>query len=317
MNKFIYALATTLVLGTTVALANPGGEGNNTGCNGQGNPNSPCEGGGGNGGAGSNSNQGQLQGQLQGQAQQQSNTNVGINTNENNSSATAGANSASVSGANSHSSSNASGGSVRNSVGISVGGPRSSSSASVGDTTASGGSATGGSARSRVGDTTASSGGNSQGIEIDNSESNTLIYEGDDYAASSAAAVFANECQSGMSGQVEEGGFSVINPDQFCQHVKAARIALQAYNWELMNGTFTCTDVEYGYVTPEGQDKVVETLQEVCYSEKAMEYLASYRHHTDEAIDLVSATEEVGLIDAFFGYLVRPTAVIAALILLI
>lgn len=43
-----------------VAQATPGGEGNNTGCNGQGNPNSPCTGSGGAGGAGGSATAGAI-----------------------------------------------------------------------------------------------------------------------------------------------------------------------------------------------------------------------------------------------------------------
>jgi hypothetical protein len=57
------------------AFAQSGGEGNNTGCNGQGNPNSPCvpgdTGGGGDPRDGGNGNGGNVQGQLQGQLQLQ------------------------------------------------------------------------------------------------------------------------------------------------------------------------------------------------------------------------------------------------------
>jgi hypothetical protein len=275
MNKAVYAIAFTLVAGTTAALASPGDDGCVGNC-----PNS------GGSGGGPNTNQ-----QQQGQ--------VSINENTSQSTATAGANSTSVSGSNSSSTSYSGGNSLGQSVGVSVRGPNVSTEATGGQSSATGGNAT--------------SGDSSSGA---NSEIN-ITGDSYDYAASSAAAVFANECQSGLSGQVEKGGFAVINPDQFCQHVKAARIALQAYEWELENGTVTCHEVEYGYVTPEGQDHVVETLQEVCYSEKADEYLAEYRHHTDAAISLVSATEEVGLVDSFFGYLIRPVAVVAAIILLL
>ena len=297
MNKFIYALATVLVLGTTGALAGNG--------NGPGQGDGSCVGNCPQTGTGGGTNE---QSQEQTQGQRQSSTNVNRNTNS------ADAASLSVSGSTSGASSNATGGSVRNHVGVKTG-PTTSSSTSSAEGGAGGNArAYGGTGGVGVGGS-ASNGGNSTGdIEI---EGDTFINEGDDVAASSAASVFAGECQSGMSGQVESGGFAVVNPDQFCQSVKAARVALQAYEWELQNGSSTCVDVEYGYVTPEGQDVVVGALQEVCVNEKANEYLAEYRHHTDEAIDLVRSTETVGFFDTVAGYLVRPVALISVLILLL
>lgn len=53
MKKTIVALALAAFMSPVNAV--PGGEGNNTGCNGVGNPNSPCEGNGGNSGGGSGS----------------------------------------------------------------------------------------------------------------------------------------------------------------------------------------------------------------------------------------------------------------------
>ena len=50
MKKVFFGLVVALAM--SAAMATPGGEGNNTGCNGQGNANSPCAGNGGAGGAG-------------------------------------------------------------------------------------------------------------------------------------------------------------------------------------------------------------------------------------------------------------------------
>lgn len=43
-NLMKLAIAAALLVATGSAFATKGGEGNNTGCNGQGNPNSPCQG---------------------------------------------------------------------------------------------------------------------------------------------------------------------------------------------------------------------------------------------------------------------------------
>jgi hypothetical protein len=50
MKKLITLIAVLSLVFVTPVLAGSGGEGNNTGCNGQGNANSPCAGNGGNGG---------------------------------------------------------------------------------------------------------------------------------------------------------------------------------------------------------------------------------------------------------------------------
>jgi hypothetical protein len=121
-----------------------------------------------------------------------------------------------------------------------------------------------------------------------------------------------------MSGQVEGGGFSVVNSDAFCDHVKAAQFMLAAYEWEMENAGTECHAVEYGYTTPEGQDHVVETFQEVCeLPGKAAEYLDAYHYHVEEATDLVQDTATLSLVDRIAGMLVRPVALVAVLILLI
>lgn len=54
MKKLIMLIIVLAMVVTTTPVFSMGGEGDNTGCNGQGNPNSPCTGQGGNGGNGGN-----------------------------------------------------------------------------------------------------------------------------------------------------------------------------------------------------------------------------------------------------------------------
>ena len=318
-SNYIYAAALALVLGATGALAAPG----DGAC--EQHPNAPfCQGGGGGDGGGSNTNTNQQQqGQQQGQ--------VSINVNQNESSSTSDSNAASRSNSDSRSNSSSTGGSVRNDVGIRTGPTNSSSNSSArggdgGDARAYGGAAYAGPSTSEVGDTTAqvgnvrSNSGNNdtaQDVNVDASDSSVLIYEGNDVAAASAASVFAQQCQTGMSGQLEGGGFSVVNSDAFCDNVRAAQFMLSAYNWELKNGNATCADIEYGYTTPEGEDTVVESLQEVCINEQAEEYLESYRYHVDTATDLVRTTEYLSWADRAAGMLTRPAFLIGMLIFLL
>lgn len=329
MNKFLITVAIILALGgTSAAYATPGGEGNNTGCNGQGNPNSPCEPSNGNGGSGGNGGdatataiQGQSQGQLQGQ----------VSNNENSNTNTAGAISGATSGStsDSNSSSNSGGNSMGVLVGVQAGGATSGSdsSATGGSADATGGSAdatggaayaTSGDSTSNVGDTTSNSGGNTQQLDAhyadgdvevevadgDNSQNVTFGQTYEDSSAS-AATVFAGWCQSGASAQMQSGGFSVVNPEQFCNNIRMAAVALEAYEYEMSQ----CKCV--GVCTSE-----VALVELTCDTTEADKYLAMYHENLDDAHNLLQTTEVAGKVDAFAGYLIRPLAILALLILL-
>ena len=234
MNKFIYGLAVAVYITsmTSVVLADPGGEGNNTGCNGQGNPGSPCESGG-NGGS--------------------------------------------------------NGGSQSGATGVGVGYGEGGSSVQ--------------------GQTQESSNTNSatQGILV--SDSSSIKYDNENSAAS-AASIYAQQCQSGLSGQVMDGGFSVINSDQFCDYINAAQVAMDAYYWELNNGPVVCSDIMSG-------SWVDGAYTDMCMSTKAQEYLDEYHENVDNALMLVQRTEAVGWVDRIAGQLIRPIALIAILILIL
>jgi hypothetical protein len=352
----LYAIALSLILGSTYAFSEPGGEGNNTNCNGQGNPNSPCEGnsggGGGAGGGGGNGGEGGAGGnQEQTQTQEITNevyqgTYVGVESDSN---------SNSESSSNSSSNSSASGGSVRNSNYIQGGGSDASSTASGGNATGGDGgdaSATGGSSSvgnttaasygstahtgastsnvgdvtSNVGDTTAtagdstavseggkseaSSGGNTQDLTVEGDTDNSvLIYEGSEVASASAASVFAGYCQTGASAQMQSGGFSVVNPEAFCNNIRMAGVYQEAYLWEMSHGKAQCAEEADGVW-------VDDQYQDVCVNEAASEYYAQYTYHLQEAHELLAKTEDIALVDAWAGYLIRPLAILALLILL-
>jgi hypothetical protein len=327
----LYAIALSLILGSTYAFSDPGGEGNNTGCNGQGNPNSPCDNGGGGGGAGGGGgsavqDQTQLQAQLQIQQQELNNevyqgTIVGVESDTS---------SNSQSSSDSNSSSNASGGSVRNSNSVSGGRSDASSRSSVGDTTATGGVASStsivGDSTSKVGNTTAttgdsssvseggksqaSSGGNTQDLTVEGDTDNSvLIYEGSEVASASAASVFAGYCQTGASAQMQSGGFSVVNPEAFCNNIRMAGVYQEAYLWEMSHGKVQCAKEADGVW-------VDDQYQDVCVNEAASEYYAQYTYHLQEAHELLAKTEDIALVDAWAGYLIRPLAILALLILL-
>jgi hypothetical protein len=298
MNK-LYLLAAVLVFGTTAALADPGGNACNI------HPDAPfCQGGGdGENGNPGSQEQGQDQGQAQGQVQGQvlnnevyQGTYVGVESDSN---------SSAESSSNSGSYSNASGGSVRNSN--SVQGGRSDASS-----TASGGNAQGGVGVG--GKSEASSGGNTQDISVDGdtlTDNSVLIYEDAENTAASASSVFAGYCQTGASGQAGVGGFSVVNPEAFCNHIRIAGVMQEAYEWEMKHGSATCAP-PMDSVGPEGY-----AASDTCMNEQAQVYYRLYNENLLEANSMLNATEVVGKMDAFFGYLIRPMAVIGMLIWLI
>jgi len=381
-SKYVYALAIALVLGTTGALATPGGEGNNTGCNGVGNPNSPCEGNPGNGGGGNGGDQAQLQGQLQGQAQGQqqgqqqaanadatgvgvgigvgkggnaeqsqesynANLNANLNKNESNSASSAGAISGSASDSNASSFSTG-GSSV---VGVAVetgptisgsesnatggqGGDGGNAYANGGDSYARGGDADsrayseGSNAGAEVGDVTSRSGdsravaagGESSvgdtktgDITVEGDTDNSVVSYKNERSASSAASVYAQVCQSGGSVQGQAGGFSIVNAEPMCEHLKLAAVYQELYLWEIENGQYVCQEAMSG----DAVKGMAATHSDLCVNPRAEKFYGLYIEHMDDAELLSDKTEEAGLIDKFSGYLVRPMALLGALIWLI
>lgn len=306
MTKLIYGLAASAILIPTLALASPGDDG----CIG----NCPSEGG--SGGSVEVSN---------------------VNTNTNDSAASA--SSSSESASNSSATGIGLGGSADNTVDIETGGASSSSSSTSsggaggqgGSAYASGGHsyASGGDADSRsyseggsVGDTTASTGdsnssvgdtstgdlnssvGVSTGVSVDASDNSSYSVEYQE-ASARAANVYSQVCQNGGSAQGMEGGFGVTNQDVLCDHLKVASVMREAYVFEMKYGVYTeCTeDHDHNEVT--------------CVNEKAKVYLDAYHESLEDAMKLMDKTEEAGMLDKFSGYLIRPAALIGALIWLI
>jgi hypothetical protein len=304
MTKSIYALAIALVLGTTGALA--GGNNQDHTC--QGGHNCNVEGGGG--------------------------PNENTNTNENNSSANAGA----IAGSSSDSTATGIGVGGSSVVGVAVktgptvsgsqsnatggqGGTGGSSVANGGDSVAFGGSSRSssytGDSESSVGDVTSSSGDSSASSSSGGNEQNLGIsIRGDSVtyedSASRAATVYAQVCQSGGSAQAKAGGFSVVNSEPLCEHLKMAAVMREAYVWELHNGSAVCQDMMDGTKVGTGDE-----YSDTCFNEKAVKYYNSYHEHMKDAMLLMDKTEEAGLVDKFAGYMVRPMALIGALIWLL
>ena len=321
MSKLIYTMAFALVLGTTAALASPGDDG----CIG----NCPQEGG---SGGPVDVSQEQSQGQLQGQSQESFNAN--LNTNHNSNEASAGA----ISGSSSDSTATGIGVGGSSVVGVAVetgptvsgsqsnatggqGGDGGDAVAFGGDSSATGGTAVsgsysdGGNAESSVGDVTshsgdstasASNGGNTTGdvgVSIADNSVYSIEYQ---QASARAASVYSQVCQNGGSAQGFKGGFGVNNSDVLCDHLKTASVMREAYMFEMQYGVFEkCESDEH------------DTHTVHCTNEKAQYYYAAYHESLNDAIHLMDKVEEAGMLDKFFGYLMRPAALIGALVWLI
>ena len=247
------ALAAILALGSTVAVAQPG----SGAC--EQHPDSPfCGGGTGGTGGDQGQAQGQAQGQNQGQRQGQE--------------------------------ANSSSGAIGVGVGIGVGGSSRSSSGSystskVGDTTSiSEGS------RSSSG---AISGGNKVGQDVNVDASDRSIqeieYEGDEYPVSTAASLFTQVCQQGVSGQGADWGASAVFSDPLCDEIKVAQFYWIAHINEHTHGN----------------------------EEQAAEFKEMYVAQMDDIQKMMDATDELGILDRMAGFLIKPLGVIGLLVFLL
>ena len=295
MNKLIYGIAAATVLVPTLALASPGDDGCIGNCPQGGNGGGPTE---------------------------------ITNTNENYNDSSAVANSDSSSSADSTATGIGVGGGATVGVAVETGptvsGSVSNASGGAGgdggnaSSTAYGGSggdsysgsySDGGDAVAVTGDATASGGNsaahtgdNTVGVSIADNSSYSVEYE---EAAARAANVYTAVCQNGGSAQGAMGGFGVTNQDVICEHLKIAAVLRDAYVFEMKYGVYEeCTHDEENHETH-------------CTNEQAEFYRGAYHEHMTEAIQAMEAYEEVGLLDKMAGALVRPMALIGALIWLI
>ena len=116
-----------------------------------------------------------------------------------------------------------------------------------------------------------------------------------------------------MSGEVEEGGFAVTNPNAFCNYMAAAMIYRDAFEWEIMyNVSEVCMDAMEGYGFANHGE-----FYDTCANNKAKEMLEKYYESLDDAYEYMEWIEVPAKVDGIFGYLVRPIGVIAVLILLL
>lgn len=245
-----YVLTAILALGSGVAFA----EHSNNGDNGYGHQ----SGGGGTGGAGgAGGEQGQLQLQVQGQAQGQDQSQV--------------------------SKSNA----RANATGIGEGGDASSRATGIG-----GKQSQGQTSNNTLEGSRSSSGGNEVGqdVNVDASDNGTYMVTYDnDYPVSTAANLFTQTCQQGVSAQGDDLGASAVFSDPLCDTLKVAATYWDYHILEHKHGN----------------------------DEQAAYWKEKYQEQMEQVDTLMSATKEVAVADRFAGFLIKPLGVLALLVFLL
>ncbi len=83
--------------------------------------------------------------------------------------------------------------------------------------------------------------------------------------------------------------------------------------WEIEHGQYVCAEPMSG----EAVEGMAATHSDLCMNPRAKKFYNLYIEHMDDAELLSDKTEEAGLIDKFSGYMIRPMALIGALIWLI
>jgi hypothetical protein len=107
-----------------------------------------------------------------------------------------------------------------------------------------------------------------------------------------------------MSGQLENGGFSVTHSDQFCDYLRLAAVMREAYEWEMRD--CKCE----GVCTTD-----IATVELTCnVSAEATEYLALYHENINKANALIDSTDETALAERVSGQLTIPIATLLALL---
>jgi hypothetical protein len=129
--------------------------------------------------------------------------------------------------------------------------------------------------------------GPSASISGGDTVTNTAINYRDDYPASTPAFVAPGECQTGSSGQGQDGGIALVTRNPLCDYWDAAEVALKAYKLEKTNATCRPTvcqincDID-GFVHAEMLTCVDTPL--------GQKYLADYHHNIDMAQTLIDSS---------------------------
>jgi hypothetical protein len=169
-----------------------------------------------------------------------------------------------------------------------------------GDAKAASGAYSGSDSTSSVGDTLsqsksasgAISGGNdtAQDVNVDASDQSvTDISYNTDYPVSTAAALFTQVCQQGVSGQSDDWGASAVFSDPLCDEIKVAQFYWIAHINEHKHGN----------------------------DEQAAEFKEKYVAQMESIETMMDVTGELGILDRIAGFLLKPMAVIGLLVFLL
>ena len=146
-----------------------------------------------------------------------------------------------------------------------------------------------------------------------------------------AAVVFAGQCQRGLSGSLEEGGFSIVDTRQFCDLIEMANINWQAHiramDCNKKPGIPVCRsgckpgDARYtkdGMPRPAcSADCKTPTTESCRMTPEAQHYLELYHKNLASAQALIDRTEVTGTVDRVGSQLFKPLAILLALIWII
>jgi hypothetical protein len=162
-------------------------------------------------------------------------------------------------------------------------------------------------------DSTTATGGVGQGGESASTDNSVTTTNTDnstdyDYAASSAASVFAGYCQSGASAQISGGGFSVVNTDAFCEMIR-----LKDEMWEDAQREKCSVPICEGICT----DKIATVELRCGEGSNYALYMERYHWASNESFLLIERTKEVALFDRFVGYLMKGLAIVGGAIILL
>ncbi len=152
-----------------------------------------------------------------------------------------------------------------------------------------------------------------------------------------AAAIFAGQCQRGLSGSLEEGGFSILDARQFCDLIEMANV-----NWQAHLRSMDCRpkDIDVpvcradcepgtavwkdGMPVPACTARCTKNEASVQYNPptckmtpEAQHYLELYHKNLADAQDLIDDTNFTGKVDRVGSQLFKPVAILLALIWII
>ena len=127
-------------------------------------------------------------------------------------------------------------------------------------------------------------------VNVDASDQSIYSVEYDnEYPVSTAASLFTQVCQQGVSGQADDWGASAVFSDPLCDEIKVAQFYWIAHINEHEHGNEEQADI----------------------------FKAKYVAQMDDITKMMDATDELGILDRMAGFLIKPLGVIGLLVFLL